>query len=504
MSTISDIINDPNLSDEEKVAKCENYLRSKDDVEEDYHEYANTLLNLLTQGYLYHPPRNIYEKTPVFQSLKKLLKDPFWSEKEIYDGFFALLDGNKEVVQSEIESFLLEISSYGSKIDCHYFVSAFLNVYKNAYEGFWKWFGDRIKAYSVSDDDIVELCFCLEFFYYSSEYDIIIEKLLSVLQNYPSIFITKELLGYVYFNEKMWRNSISYYEMIYHDKDCFLLEYIDIVASKLAWSYEKVKDYRKAKIYYEDAVQIYPESENYKNNLGLCYLKLKQYSDALAIFNQCIEQNSEYTYCYNNKVRTLIAMGEKNEAVMFARNNNEKGKVQKSILELAVNALRKDTDVKAYGEAEFDQSSYERTESKRSYINTKKLQFSSEKILEDELMHRFERHGTVFGLELQIYNQDGDYYGRQYPIKGGRIDILAVDAQGNFHVIELKKDEGYCDVLEQMQGYMRWIRENKAKHGQKVYGIICLNNPKEETVKQIQSQPDIRLFEYSIAYREIK
>jgi hypothetical protein len=54
-----------------------------------------------------------------------------------------------------------------------------------------------------------------------------------------------------------------------------------------------------------------------------------------------------------------------------------------------------------------------------------------------------------------------------------------------------------------MLGYVSWLRENKAKPNQKVFGIICLNNPSEETIHKVQLDKDIRLFGYSIAFSEI-
>ena len=119
-------------------------------------------------------------------------------------------------------------------------------------------------------------------------------------------------------------------------------------------------------------------------------------------------------------------------------------------------------------------------------------------------MLRLERDELIFGLKLSVYEKREDFYGRQYPTHDGRIDILTVDEVGNYHVIELKKDKGYGQVFDQMNRYIKWVKEHKATDNQKVYGIICLKNPDKATVQQIKENEGIRLFEYAITYQEIK
>ena len=135
-----------------------------------------------------------------------------------------------------------------------------------------------------------------------------------------------------------------------------------------------------------------------------------------------------------------------------------------------------------------------------------KNQFTSEKVLEDELTARLENGQELFGLNLHIYRKKGDYYGRQYPCANGkwRLDILCEDDDGNLYIIELKKDSGYDDAFEQTKQYVDWFEKNKVKKGRNVYGIIVLNSPKKNVIEKVRGDNRIRLFEYQIAYREIK
>ena len=135
-------------------------------------------------------------------------------------------------------------------------------------------------------------------------------------------------------------------------------------------------------------------------------------------------------------------------------------------------------------------------------IGVKKHQFTSEKLLEDELVQRMEQGIPVFGLPLKVYQRRG-VYGRQFILRTGRLDILATDSYDNLYVIELKKDSGYDDAYAQTKTYIEWVEADIAKSGQHVYGLICLNAPTAELKRKVKKDPQMRLFEYSISYTEL-
>ena len=109
----------------------------------------------------------------------------------------------------------------------------------------------------------------------------------------------------------------------------------------------------------------------------------------------------------------------------------------------------------------------------------------------------------VFGLKLKMYKRKG-VYGRQFIIPIGRLDLLCEDDNGDLYIIELKKDSGYDDAYKQTAAYLDWFEKNNdIAKGKKVHGIICLNSPSQDLIKNVHRDPRMKLFEYQISYREI-
>lgn len=56
---------------------------------------------------------------------------------------------------------------------------------------------------------------------------------------------------------------------------------------------------------------------------------------------------------------------------------------------------------------------------------------------------------------------------------------------------------------ENVLQYIDWIEEDVAVKGQRVFGIICLNDPTKDLIEKVKADDQMRLFEYSISYSEI-
>lgn len=242
------------------------------------------------------------------------------------------------------------------------------------------------------------------------------------------------------------------------------------------------------------SIECIPYRLEYSANLGYSLYKQRKFKEAQSVFEDCLRQNRDVRYAANNLVRTLLAQGKNGEAQRVIQEHErfvskdlkkraEKpvGKVKIAVPEPAV------TDVEA--ETIVD-------------IGVKKQQFSSEKLLEDELVQRMEIGIPVFGMPLRIYQKRG-VYGRQFVLRNGRLDILGIDTAGDLYVIELKKDSGYDDAYAQTREYIDWIEEDVAVKGQRVFGIICLNDPTKDLIEKVKADDQMRLFEYSISYSEI-
>lgn len=61
--------------------------------------------------------------------------------------------------------------------------------------------------------------------------------------------------------------------------------------------------------------------------------------------------------------------------------------------------------------------------------------------------------------------------GIEFPVGSRFIDILAIDSNNDYVVIELKVSRGYDRVIGQILRYMAWIRKNHAEESQKVRGM---------------------------------
>ena len=127
-------------------------------------------------------------------------------------------------------------------------------------------------------------------------------------------------------------------------------------------------------------------------------------------------------------------------------------------------------------------------------------QFSSERILEDELTARIESGVPVFGKHLKVYKRKG-VYGRQFILPIGRLDLLCEDDEANLYVIELKKDSGYDDAYRHTAMDLDWFAKNWTEH-KNIYGIICLNDPAQILLDKVHADKRMKVYEYQISYVE--
>ena len=298
----------------------------------------------------------------------------------------------------------------------------------------------------------------------------------------------------------MWQNAIAYFESV-QEPVLFALTK-DQIHFMLAWAYGKIRDYKKEEENYRAALELFPSCEDALNNLGYSLYRQKRYQEAKEIFERCLEEKRDLPYAANNYVRTLIALGLNKQAKQFVKESGFK--VAKNIKERAKKLPNRDIkpqkaeSISEEGDEDINSAAEERTID----IGGKREQFSSEKLLEDELTLRIESGLPVFGMNLKIYKRPGEY-GRQYIIPIGRLDLLCEDKNGDLYVIELKKDSGYDDVYQQITDYLNWFERSKKFGKQKIYGIICLNDPTKTLIDQVHKEPRVRLFEYRISYQEI-
>jgi endonuclease len=117
---------------------------------------------------------------------------------------------------------------------------------------------------------------------------------------------------------------------------------------------------------------------------------------------------------------------------------------------------------------------------------------------ERDLKHFLAKNLSLVEPGLRLFEEEG-ITGLEFPVGGRFIDILAIDAQGNFVVIELKVSKGYDRVVGQLLRYMAWIAQNQAEPYQQVRGVIVAREISEDLRLACSRVVDVSLFEYELA-----
>jgi len=97
-----------------------------------------------------------------------------------------------------------------------------------------------------------------------------------------------------------------------------------------------------------------------------------------------------------------------------------------------------------------------------------------ERLLEDFLEANLEQ----IEKGLTLYQDDKGIPGRQYPTDIGTIDLLCIDKNKKFVVIEIKKEKGSDKTIGQITRYMGWVKQ-KLANNQEVRGIIVVHEVDE-------------------------
>jgi len=128
----------------------------------------------------------------------------------------------------------------------------------------------------------------------------------------------------------------------------------------------------------------------------------------------------------------------------------------------------------------------------------KRQEFAYEKDLQNFLA----KNMSAIEEDLRLYKDDeNNRSGLEFPVDGRFIDILAIDKNDNFVVIELKVSRGYDKVVGQLLRYKNWIKRNMAENGQKVRGIIICKEITDDLIFACDGLDDIELMEYELSLK---
>jgi restriction system protein len=126
--------------------------------------------------------------------------------------------------------------------------------------------------------------------------------------------------------------------------------------------------------------------------------------------------------------------------------------------------------------------------------------FALEKHLEDFLVQNWK--STDLGKHYDIYDEDGEMVGQQYPTDTGPIDILAISKDGKvILVVELKKGRASDVVVGQCQRYMGYVKDELAEDDQDVRGVIIAFEDDIKIQRALSVAQNIDFYTYKINFK---
>jgi len=125
--------------------------------------------------------------------------------------------------------------------------------------------------------------------------------------------------------------------------------------------------------------------------------------------------------------------------------------------------------------------------------------FALEKHLEDFLVENWKH--TELGKHYDIYEEDGEIIGKQYPADSDFIDILAISKnKKELLVIELKKGRASYVVVGQIQNYMGYVKSELAEKNQTVRGVIIAFEDDIRLQRALSVTQNIEFYTYKIHF----
>lgn len=129
--------------------------------------------------------------------------------------------------------------------------------------------------------------------------------------------------------------------------------------------------------------------------------------------------------------------------------------------------------------------------------------FALEKHLEDFLVQNWKQ--TELGRMYDIYEEDGELVGQQYPSDTGPIDILAISKdKKTLLVVELKKGRVSDNVVGQVQRYMGYVKEELAEPDQNIKGIIIALEDDIRIRRALSVTTNIDFYRYQVSFKLFK
>ena len=109
------------------------------------------------------------------------------------------------------------------------------------------------------------------------------------------------------------------------------------------------------------------------------------------------------------------------------------------------------------------------------------------------------------GREYDIFAEDGELVGQQYPTDTGPMDILAIKKdKSELLVVELKKGRASDVVVGQVLRYMGFVMQDLAEPGQTVRGVIIALDDDKRIRWALAVTPLVSFYRYQISFKLLK
>jgi len=129
--------------------------------------------------------------------------------------------------------------------------------------------------------------------------------------------------------------------------------------------------------------------------------------------------------------------------------------------------------------------------------------FALEKHLEDFLVANWAQ--TELGRDYDIFSDDGELVGQQFPSDTGPIDILAISKdRKTLLVVELKRGRASDTVVGQIQRYMGYVAGELAEEGQSVRGTIIALEDDLRLRRALSVTQSIDFYRYQVSFRLVQ
>jgi restriction system protein len=129
--------------------------------------------------------------------------------------------------------------------------------------------------------------------------------------------------------------------------------------------------------------------------------------------------------------------------------------------------------------------------------------FAMEKHLEDFLVQNWAQ--TELGRDYDIFEEDGEKVGQQYPTDTGPVDILAIRKdKKELLVVEVKKGRATDVVVGQVLRYMGYVLQELAEEGQTVKGVIIALEDDQRIRRALAATANIAFYRYQVSFKLLK